>query len=113
MELQKIEKAMHFATFGKNISRLKEVKDLYEDINYLDLSQLNVEELEEEIEIFNFINSNQDFNFESLSSGYYSENYKIEELKRFCIIYAEDLKYQLENYQNENFILRYSDFEQC
>jgi len=111
MEIKRLENAIHSAIFNQNIKAIKEVKDFYKDISYSDASKVNTKFVNDQIEVFDWILENLDYDFNSLFDGYFAQFYTNEELSKYFKVYFESLKFVIKRYDEKKFIIKYSDFE--
>jgi hypothetical protein len=111
METIRLENAIHGAIFNKNVKGIKEVKDFYKDYNYCDISSNDNNNLNNQIEVFEWILENPDYDFNSLFDGYFAQFYTNDELFNYFKVYHENILYKIKRYNEKKFIIKYSDFK--
>lgn len=114
METKKLNEAIHAAIFGKNIRQYKEVKDFYKDaISDIDISNLKINIVKEEKEIFEWILDHPDYDFNALFDNYYLKkemyNYTNEEFYEYFKVYYKTLIFKLEKYNKKDYLIKLSE----
>lgn len=98
----------HAAIWRQRISQIYEHKDMYKHISSKDVSSMNIDGVLKKKEIFEWIIKHPEYNYKGLLESHYSN----EELFRFFKIYHEDILYMLDRYFKEDYIIKYSDFDE-
>lgn len=111
MEEKKLIDAIHGAIFNKDVKRIKEIKDFFKDINFSDLSKMDIKIATENKEIFEWILNHPDYDFNSLFDNYYKKYYSNQELYEYFKVYYKKTVFIIEKYNKKQFIIKPSDFE--
>ncbi|WEK69023.1 MAG: hypothetical protein P0Y62_14355 [Candidatus Chryseobacterium colombiense] len=107
MEDKIISDAIHAAISRKRLSQIYTHRDMYKNINYRDISDINIDGVLKSKKIFEWIIEHPNYDYKGLLESHYSN----EELFRFFKIYYEDIIYTLNRFFKEDYIIKYSDFE--
>ncbi|GFD75538.1 hypothetical protein MHM83_02975 [Tenacibaculum sp. Mcav3-52] len=113
MEEQKIEEALHSAIYGKNIKKIKELKDFFKDIEKGDISGIDIELLKSKKEIFRWIVDNPNYDFNKLFDNYFliNNNYSNNDIYEYAKLFYERIQFFIDKYDKKEFIIKYEDFD--
>lgn len=115
MEEERLNEAIHGAIFSKNIRKYKEVKDFYKEIDSVDISNVKLDIVNEQKEVFEWVLANPNYDFNALFDNYYLEHEKYgftnEEFYDYFKIYYNDLLFILDKHSKKEFIIKIEDFE--
>lgn len=113
MEVEKIRKTLHGVLYNRNIVKIKEVKDFYdESIKKVDISKLNIELINEDIEVLVWIFSNPNYNLNEALDDYYEERFGFtnDDILQYLHVYYERILFLVDKFNNGKRELVYSDF---
>jgi|GEM_PF-1405424 len=105
MEEKRLSNTIHGTVFNKNILKIQSVKDFYTDITKVDISNMNMEIVNENKTVFEWILENPDYDFNSLFETHHTN----EELLRYFKIYYQNLVYIIDRYHKKDFIIKPDD----
>lgn len=113
MKKEQLIETLHSALFNRDIRKHLEVKDFYRMIDYADLTNLSKDEITKSIKVFKWVTKNPNYNFNQLFENYYLEKhgYTNDELYSYFKLYLENLELSLDKYIKNEFVIRFSDFE--
>lgn len=107
MEEKRLSITIHGAVFNKNILKINSVKNFYTDITKVDISNMNMEIVNENKKVLEWILENPDYDFNSLFETHYTN----QELFSYFKIYYQNLIYIINRYNKKDFIIKPDDFE--
>ncbi|WDF47807.1 hypothetical protein PQ459_04845 [Chryseobacterium sp. KACC 21268] len=107
MNDNKLQQKINIAMFRKNISSIHSLKDIYKNLSgEYDLKNIDIDILLETKKVFEWILEHPEYNYTQFSDYEYSN----EILYNYFKIYYQDILYRLDKYFKEDYIIKYSDF---
>jgi hypothetical protein len=106
MKKEKISDLLHEITYRKKITSYKKISDFYIDKEECNISNINLNDIDNQKEIISWLLNNPDYDFKSVN---YTE-FNNSEIFNYLKVYYDDLLFILDKYKKKEFIIRYEDF---